>query len=381
MIVRRIFKQVKNRLKLYPAVCLVGPRQCGKTTLAKQVKGLYFDLEMESDWVRLNFEWPNLMKSKKMVILDEAQTRPELFARLRHEIDQKRQVMGRFLLLGSLSPSLMQNVSDSLAGRISYLELTPFILPEVQASRWKDLWFFGGFPDGGILKKKQYYLWQKDYLTSLTAKDLPDLGLNARPSLILKLISFLASVHGGLWNASQLGKSLGLSYHTVNQYVSFLEEIFLIRRLPSYVDGNLKKRIKKAPKLYLRDSGLLHFLHGLQNRQQLMKHHIVGLSFEGFVIEQVLNHLFSLGVIFEAFFFQTSDHQHEVDLMIKRNGRLMILEVKMTSHPDMKAVGRVEKVKSLLKADQAILICNIPKTIAGQQVIITNIQKVFSYLN
>ncbi|MBW1810410.1 MAG: AAA family ATPase, partial [Deltaproteobacteria bacterium] len=206
MIERLVQEQVLDRLTNYPAVALIGPRQCGKTTLAQYIDGVYFDLEQQSERLRLDLEWDVLMAGKDLVIMDEAQSWPEVFTRLRGAIDQDRKRMGRFLLLGSVSPSLMIHVSQSLAGRLSLVELTPFLLSELEtkASR-RRRWLYGGYPDGGVLEPKRFPRWQLDYLALLTQRDLPTWGLPAKPQTTDRLLRMLAALHGQVWNASQVG--------------------------------------------------------------------------------------------------------------------------------------------------------------------------------
>jgi predicted AAA+ superfamily ATPase len=259
MIARRLGSLLAARLRDYPAAALVGPRQCGKTTLAKSLRGTYFDLEKEPDRLRLDVEWDKVAAGRSLVILDEAQEMPAIFPRLRAAIDEDRKRKGRFLLLGSVSPALMKQVGESLAGRLALCELAPLAADELPPARWDDLWHFGGYPDGGVINAARFPEWQRFYLDLLAQRDLPHWGLPARAATTQRLFRMLAAVHGQTWNASQIGKSLGLSYHTVNQYVDFLEQAFLIRRLPAY-SANLRKRLVKAPKLYWRDPGLLHAL-------------------------------------------------------------------------------------------------------------------------
>ncbi|HEY3236312.1 MAG TPA: AAA family ATPase, partial [Polyangiaceae bacterium] len=227
---------------MYPAVALVGPRQSGKTTLARSFEGDYFDLEQDSERLRLDLEWPRLAAGQSFVILDEAQSWPEIFNRLRGVIDVDRKRCGRFLLLGSVAPSLMEQVSESLAGRLSIVELSPFTLTELpsKAARAR-LWLCGGYPDGGVLEPKRFPGWQLDYLSLLIQRDLPAWGLPARPQVTQRLARMLAAVHGQTWNASQIGQSLGLNYQTVNSYVDYLEGAFLVRRLIPF-HANVKKR-------------------------------------------------------------------------------------------------------------------------------------------
>ncbi len=260
MLKRAVKKVVEERLKAFPAVALVGPRQCGKTTLARSMAGVYFDLEQESDRLRLDLEWERLVEGKRLIILDEAQSWPDVFKRLRGTIDRERGRKGRFLLLGSVSPSLMRHVSESLAGRLSLVELTPFLFSELKtkASRARH-WLCGGYPEGGVLEPGRYPRWQIDYLTLLAHRDLPTWGLPAKPQVTDRLIRMLAAMHGQVWNAAQVGQSLGLSYHTVNNYLDYLIGAFLVRKLPPF-QVNVRKRLVKRPKLYWRDSGLLHAL-------------------------------------------------------------------------------------------------------------------------
>ncbi len=275
---------------MFPVVALVGPRQAGKTTLARSLAGVYFDLEQDQDQLKLDLEWDKLVTGRKLLILDEAQEWPSLFKRLRGAVDRRRKRNGRFLLLGSVSPSLMRHVSESLAGRMAMVELTPFLWQELTGVRRRRLWFHGGYPDGGVLKPSQYPLWQQSYLEILTSRDLPNWGLPAKPQLTMRLLRMLAAVHGQTLNASQLGQSLDISYKTVKSYLDYLEGAFLIRQLQPFYK-NLKKRIVKSPKIYWRDGGLLHALLNVSSEEQLLDQPWVGADWEGFVIEQILGTL------------------------------------------------------------------------------------------
>ncbi len=377
---RRLKTLIEKRLQIFPAVYLMGPRQGGKTTLAKKLDGEYFDLQSDQDWNRLDFEWGEWMARNQLLILDEAQVRPEIFNRLRSEIDKKRKTNGRFLLLGSVSPNLISEVGESLAGRVSRLELAPFILDEIGKRSWKDLWFYGGYPDGGLLNHEMYFIWQKDYLESIASRDIPELGGGMRPSHALRLFSVLASAHGTTWNASSVGKSLGVTYHTINNYVDLLEEMFLVRRIPSYHPSSLKKRVSKASKFYWRDSGLLHSLYGFKTLEDLMNDRNMGLSFEGFVIEQVTGSLKANGVDFETFSFRTSDN-YELDLIIKIGRKLLALEIKSTSSPSSSMIGRFIKTSELVKADEKIVICNTEKETHSQECNILNVPGALEYIN
>ena len=235
MLVRHIRDELLPRLKRYLAVALLGPRQSGKTTLARSIGGSYFDLEQEPERLRVDLEWNRLVAARPLVILDEAQSWPEIFPRLRGAVDANRKRNGRFLLLGSVSPALMTQVSESLAGRLSLVELTPFLASElVTRSSRERIWLCGGYPDGGVLARRAYPRWQLDYLALLSQRDLPNWGLPAKPQTTERLLRMVAALHGQIWNASQVGQSLGLSYQTVNSYMDYLVGVYLIRRLPPF---------------------------------------------------------------------------------------------------------------------------------------------------
>lgn len=367
MIHRLINEQLKGLLSVYPAAVLVGPRQCGKTTLARSLGGAYFDLEQESDRLKLDLDWSRVVQSDRLTVLDEAQTVPDLFPRLRGAIDADRKRAGRFLLLGSVSPALMTQVAESLAGRMAVVELTPFLLQEVSAEALDRLWLTGGFPDGGILETSRFPRWQRDYMTLLVQRDLPTWGLPARPQMTERLIRMLAAVHGGSWNASQLAQSLGIDYKTVNAYVDFLAGAFLVRRLPAYF-ANLTKRLVKAPKVYLRDTGLLHAMLNIADRESLLAQPWVGASWEGFVIEQIISHLNSLGRSIDAFHFRTSDGW-EIDLVLQSGTERIAIEIKLTSSPSSTDVARLHRAADLIGASRRYLISRTPTVTRSDQTV------------
>jgi predicted AAA+ superfamily ATPase len=353
-------------LKTYPAVVLVGPRQCGKTTLAKSMAGAYFDLEQETERLRADLEWDALIAGGRLAILDEAQSWPELFPRLRGAIDRDRKRMGRFLLLGSVSPSLMGQVSESLAGRLSVIELTPFLWTELKAMLPRERrWMYGGYPDGGVLKPRRYPRWQLDYLSLLAQRDLPLWGLPAKPQTTDRLLRMLAAIHGQTWNATQVGQSLGLSYQTVNSYVDYLVGAFLIRRLPPY-QGNIRKRLIKSPKVYWRDSGLLHALLNVPDERNLLAQPRVGASWEGFVIEQVIGELSAQGRVFDAYCFRTSD-QYELDLVLDLGSERWALEVKLSASPGPADMTRMEKAADLIGASRRFLVSQVARSTGDEK--------------
>ncbi|MCE9582342.1 MAG: ATP-binding protein [Planctomycetes bacterium] len=358
MIRRAASRLVRKRLASNPAVALVGPRQCGKTTLARSLGGAYFDLEQESERVRLDVEWESRVSARERLILDEAQAWPPLFPRLRGAIDADRRRNGRFLLLGSVSPALMTRVSESLAGRLAMVELTPLQWGELPGEAERNrLWLCGGFPDGGVLKPRRFPAWQADYLTLLAQRDLPSWGLPSRPQETLRMLRMLAAVHGQAWNASQFGQSLGHSYHTVNSHLDFLAGAFLIRRLAPF-HANIGKRVTKSPRVYWRDTGLLHSLLNIADRDSLLAQPWAGASWEGFVIEQVIGAMALTGRPFEPYFFRTSDG-HELDLVLETGGEKWAVEIKLSSSPSTSEWERLNKVADMIGATRRFLVSNI----------------------
>jgi predicted AAA+ superfamily ATPase len=372
MIPRLSANTVAERLEDSPAAAIVGPRQCGKTTLARSIGPRYFDLEQESDRLRLDLEWADIAATRELVVLDEAQSWPEVFPRLRGAIDADRSRNGRFLLLGSVSPALMTHVSESLAGRLALVELTPLLLTELRTKAAANrLWLTGGFPDGGVLRPRSFPNWQADYLRLLVQRDLPNWGLPARPQVTERLLRMLAAVHGQSWNASQIGKSLGLSYHTVNSYLDYLEGAFLIRRLPAY-HANLKKRIVKSPKVYWRDSGLLHSVLNVSDHTALLSQPWVGASWEGFVIDQVLGHLAAWGISHDAYHLRTSD-RYEIDLVLEMLGEVWAIEVKLTTSPSPADMRRLDHVADLIGATRRVVVSKTAKPAGDRQRSSTNL--------
>ena len=366
---RLIAPLLRARLKQSPAVALLGPRQCGKTTLARRMGGQYFDAEQPGDRVRLDLEWERLVGAGKLIVVDEAQTWPDLFPRLRATIDARRRQYGRFLLLGSVSPGLMREVSESLAGRLALAELTPFLLMEADAAQRRRLWLMGGFPDGGILRARDFPRWHNDYLALMTQRDLPAWGLPARPQVTQRLLHMLATSNGQAWNASTIGKSLGLSYHTVNSYLDFLEGAYLVRRLAPW-STNLRKRLVKSPKIYFRDSGVLHALLGAASMETLQRHPAVGASWEGFVIEQILGAMSARGWDAQPHYFRTSDG-HEADLVLQMGPRRVAVEIKLSAEANPRDLARLDQAADMIGADTRLVVCQTSKpTITGRRGIV-----------
>jgi predicted AAA+ superfamily ATPase len=378
MLERHILDVLSDRLRDYPAVALLGARQTGKTTLARTISPVYYDLELEPERLRLDLQWDDVSRQARPVVLDEAQNFPDIFPRLRNAIDGDRKRNGRFLILGSVSPGLMKQVSEFLTGRIALIELCPLSIEEVESISLDELWLMGGFPDGGILHQKRFPGWQSNYLEALAMRDLPTWGLPGKPAMTQRFFKMLAAANGGPWNASQIGKSMGLSYHTVNNYLDYLEQTFLIRRLQPY-STNLKKRLVKSPKVYWRDSGLLHCLLNIARYEDLLAQPWVGISWEGWVIEQILIALNNRGVGHEAFFFRTSDG-HEADLVLQFGRETWVIEIKLAATIGRRDIQRLQRVAEMIKATKGILLSRAAQEIKGRDICAATVAGVLELL-
>ncbi len=369
VISRMLTDVLRRRLAQFPAVSLVVPRQCGKTTLARTLARRYFNLEAPEERTRLDATWAEVMTGPGPVVFDEAQHWPGLFSRLRGEIDARRKQNGRFVLLGSIAPGLMRDVGESLAGRMAVLELAPFCLGEV--ANLDRLWRSGGFPDGGVLGGEGYPVWQENYLRAMSERDLPTWGLPAAPVVTQRLFRMLAAEQGAILNLSKLGQSLGLTHHTVGAYLDHLEGAFLIRRVPAFA-ANLRKRLVKAPRLYWRDSGLLHALLRLPAGDDLLAQPWVGASWEGFVIEQILAARTARGMAQDAYFFRTHDG-YEADLVLESGRRREVIEIKLTSGPTPEDLARLRQVGTLVGANQLTLICRVRHSVIRANLAVANL--------
>lgn len=353
MIARRLTETLLNRLGRTPAVALLGSRQVGKTTLARGLDAgkpsHYLDLERPSDLAKLAD--PELYLSDfagHLVILDEVQRLPDLFPVLRSLIDERRrggEKAGHFLLLGSASPELLRQSSETLAGRISYLELSPLQLLELpqpdQALRVH--WERGGYPDSYLAADEDTSLeWREDFITSYVERYLPQQGITAAPVLLRRFCSMLAHLQGATANLSKLAGSLGIDGKTARRYLDLLEGLYLIRSLPPWT-RNAGKRLVKSAKVYWRDSGILHLLAGLPTLEQVLGHPLCGASWEGYCIEQILNVLPKGGT---ACHYRTHAGA-EVDLVIEQaDGRNLAVEIKRTLSPKV-TPGLVESMATL----------------------------------
>lgn len=332
MIHRSLEPRLKQLARQFPAILLLGPRQCGKTTLVRHfVDARYFDLERPSDSqvFQSDMEYA-LQRLGGPLILDEAQTLPALFPVLRSIIDDARRKSGQYYLLGSVSPVLVKGISESLAGRIGLLELTPFLFGEIAGRRGASvdsLWLRGGYPDAFLAKSvEQWRDWQESYIRTFIERDIARHQLSLPAAGIRRLLTMLAHQHGGLLNSSDLGRSLGCNYHTVQSVLDLFVGYFIVRRLEPY-HANLGKRLVKAPKVYLRDSGLLHHLLGIATPDALLTSPARGNSFEGFMVQQIaaVEELHHPG---SRFYFFRTHAGAEIDLIIDRGNERIGIEFK-----------------------------------------------------
>ncbi len=338
MIQRSAEKKLLETLSFFPVVGIVGPRQVGKTTLAKKLQtiidkeSLYIDLENPRDLARLSdpvlfFE----THADKCILIDEIQLMPELFSIIRPMVDMNR-IPGRFIILGSASPILIRKSSESLAGRIAYFELSGLNFTEVRKINQNKLWMRGGFPDAFLAPNSDLWKqWQENFIKTYNERDLPLLGLNIGTKLLRNLWTMIAHSHGSVINYTNISKSLEMSSTSIKKYIDFFESAFLFRQLQPY-HTNIKKRVVKSPKVFIRDSGVLHSLLNIDSDFDLEGHPIKGNSWEGYVIEQILQHA---GSNYQAFFYRT--HQGaELDLILTKSLRpVFAIEIKYSSSPKL----------------------------------------------
>ncbi|MBW2317386.1 MAG: ATP-binding protein [Deltaproteobacteria bacterium] len=333
---RHLTDTIKRRLQNNPAVAILGPRQCGKTTLATQIvtkfkQSVYLDLENPGDLAKLDDPLAFFsLHNDDLICLDEIQRVPELFATLRSVID-KRGRNSQFLILGSAGRDLIRQSPESLAGRIAFLDLTPFIVSEVEAAGKDDIrrfWLRGGFPRSYLATNLDIsFQWRQDFIRTFLERDIGMLGFRIPPARLGRFWKMCAHIHGSLINASKLADSLGVSSHTVGSYMDLLEHTFMVRvLLPD--TPNLKKRLVKSPKIYIRDSGILHALLDIRTHDDLLSHPVLGASFEGFAMENILTSAKN----YEPSFYRTSAGA-EIDLILRKGRQTLVFELKSSTVP------------------------------------------------
>ena len=353
MIKRILEPTVLQSLEFFPAVGILGPRQVGKTTLVKALMGqlnrssIYFDLEITEDYETLvnNTTWVIDNNQDKTIVIDEIQRYLPLLPQLRGLIDRNRKA-GRFILLGSASPIFLQKSSESLAGRVAYHELSPLGYSEMKAANITENthWLRGGFPDALLAPTDVFWgQWQQNFIKTYVEQDLSKLGMSNQASITNNFLRMISHIHGSLLNYSMIGNSLGISHTTVQLYVDILEQAFLVRRLePWFV--NMSKRLVKSPKIYIRDTGNLHYLHNIRSFSDLTQNPIAGASWEGYVIEQIVQQLKD-GV--QAYFYRTSNGA-EMDLVLVQGLKPVVsIEIKLSLKPALKR-GSTESVTDLM---------------------------------
>ncbi|NOQ96776.1 MAG: AAA family ATPase [Calditrichae bacterium] len=326
---------LKGRLDTNPIVAILGPRQCGKTTLANQFSGqnIYkevhsFDCEDPRDLARLDNPLLSLELLKGLIIIDEIQRNPELFPILRVLVDKFPDK--KFLVLGSASRDLVKQSSESLAGRISFLELSGFALHDISSGEYNELWIRGNFPRAFLAKNQEIAAqWREDFIQTFLERDIPNLGIQIPAITLRRFWAMLAHYHGQIFNAAEIGKSLNFSDKTVKRYLDILSGTYLIRQLqPWYY--NTKKRLIKRPKIYFRDSGLFHSFLSIENKEQLLLHPKLGASWEGFALEQIIIHL---NLQERDVFFWGVHTGAELDLLFQLKGKLWGVEFKYSDTP------------------------------------------------
>ena len=326
-----LLNKLRTGLRRSRVVALIGPRQCGKTTLARRLVSAesanYFDLEDPESLARLDEPMTALSNLRGIVVLDEIQRRPDLFPVLRVLAD-RQPLPVRFLILGSASPDLLRQSSETLAGRIEMITMTGFALAEVGVDAMTRHWVRGGFPLSFLARSERDSVsWRKNFVQTFLERDLIQLGIRAPATTMLRFWTMVAHSHGQIWNASEVARSLAISEASARRYIDLLSDLFMVRQLQPY-HANLKKRQVKSPKLYLRDTGLLHHLLGIRSEKELLTHPKLGASWEGYVVEEVIR-----SVEPDEEYFWATHNGAEIDLVLMKDGRRYGVECKRTDAP------------------------------------------------
>ena len=349
-------RQIETALRRSPVTALLGPRQCGKTTLARlfgdRLSATYFDLESERDVRRLANPELVLGELRGLVVLDEIQRLPALFNVLRVFVDRP-DADARFLILGSASPDLVRGVSESLAGRVEFVELAGFDLSETGVERWRRLWLRGGSPRSYLAESDADSMaWRDGFLRTFLERDIPQLGIATPAAAMRRFWTMLAHRHGQTWNATELGRAMSATDKTMRRYLDLLTGTFMVRQLQPWFQ-NVAKRQVKAPRVYVRDLGVLHTLLDIPNEAALLSHPKVGASWEGFVIEQVLRALQPANAWFWA-----AHGGGEVDLLVMIEGRRIGFEVKFNEAPTV--TRAMHNVVDTLQLKHLFVVCPTP---------------------
>lgn len=349
-------QQVSAAFKAHPIVAILGPRQCGKTTLARMFgeefhnlkSENYFDLEDVDDLARLDSPKSALSELEGFIVIDEVQRKPHLFQTLRVLVDRPKSNK-QFLILGSASKELLQQSSETLTGRIFYIELTPFKFNEVEDLQ--RLWHRGGFPRSFLaIDDPTSFSWRKSYLRTFVEQDIPNLGFKVPAEQLKRFWQMLTHYHGTIFNASEIGRSLNLSYKTVQQYVDILTDTLMVRQLKPW-HANISKRQVKSPKIYFRDSGLFHTLLGINQHTPLLMHPKLGNSWEGFALEEVIRHM---DVDPDDCYFWATHANAELDLLILKDNKRIGFEFKFSDRA--KTTKSMAIAMNDLKLDRLIVI-------------------------
>jgi len=324
-------KQIEIALSRSRITLLLGPRQCGKTTLARQFvpsdSPNYFDLEDPVSLVRLEEPLTTIAPLSGIVVIDEVQRRPELFPVLRVLAD-RQPLTARFLILGSAAPDLLRQSSESLAGRMEIVIMSGFSLAETGIEYQIKHWLRGGFPCSYLAaSESDCFAWLKNFTLTLVERDIPQLGIGVPAAMLIRFWTMLAHCHGQIWNAALPARSLGVSEPTVRRYLDLLEGVFMVRQLQPW-HANLKKRQVKSPKVYFRDTGVLHHLLGIRTEKELLNHPACGASWEGYVIEETIKTLYP-----DEVYFWATHNGAELDLLLLKDGRRIGIECKRSDAP------------------------------------------------
>lgn len=324
--------RVQKAISRSPVAALLGPRQCGKTTLARMIcedrPSTYFDLESQTDLRRLANPEMILASLDGLVVIDEIQTKPDLFATLRVVVD-KPENKCTFLILGSASPQIIKNVSETLAGRVEFIDMAGFDLTELGAESWRKLWTRGGFPRAFLANDDQdSFAWREGFIRTFLQRDIPQLGINIPAPAVRRFWTMIAHYHGQIWNASRIGSALGINDKTVRSYLDILSETYMIHQLQPWHE-NISKRQVRSPKIYFRDTGLLHSLLDLQDFHAVTGHPQVGASWEGFAMEQMIRTINPAQVYYWATYSGA-----ELDMFFIANGKRYGIEFKFSEAPD-----------------------------------------------